>query len=53
MHTLSKFVLGMMGQLRAKPATGNATTGYLPLMAAPGVMHDQRVLLSQTVGYAK
>lgn len=52
MHTLSKFVLGMMGQLRPKPAIGDATTaislpppgkhGGLPLMEALAKRHSAR-----------
>lgn len=52
MNTLTKLVLGMMGQLRAKPAKGNAATsillpppeihGGLPLMDALAVRHSSR-----------
>jgi len=52
MNTLTKLVLGMMGQLRAKPAEGNAATsillpppeihGGLPLMDALAVRHSSR-----------
>lgn len=52
MHTIGKFVLGLMGQLRAKPATGDSATsislplpekqGGLPLMEALAMRHSSR-----------
>ncbi len=52
MNTLTKFVLGMMGQLRHKPATGDAIQsialplpekhGGLPLMEALKLRHSSR-----------
>lgn len=52
MNTLTKFVLGMMGQLRPKPVKGNAATsvslpppekhGGLPLMEALARRHSSR-----------
>lgn len=52
MNTLTKFVLGMMGQLRPKPAIGNAVTsiplplpekhGGLPLMEILTIRHSSR-----------
>jgi len=57
MHTLSKFVLGMMGQLRPKPVTGDATAaislpppgkhGGLPLMEALAKRHSAREFASE------
>jgi SagB-type dehydrogenase family enzyme len=51
-HTISKFVLGMMGQLRPKPSIGDATItislpppdkhGGLPLMEALAKRHSAR-----------
>jgi SagB-type dehydrogenase family enzyme len=56
MHTLSKFVLGMMGRLRPKPVTGDATAaislpspgknGGLPLMEALAKRHSAREFAS-------
>ena len=56
MHTISKFVLGMMGQLRPKPAIGNAATamalpppekhGGIPLMDALAKRHSAREFAS-------
>lgn len=52
MNTLTKFALGMMGQLRPKPSTGNSATtialppparqGGLPLMEALAKRHSSR-----------
>ena len=57
MHTLSKFVLGMMGQLRPKPVTGDAAVaislpppgkhGGLPLMEALAKRHSAREFASE------
>ena len=68
MNTLVKMALGKMGRLRSMRAPGPAAsaitlpaperTGGIPVekraaYAWPGLTHDQEVLLSQTVGYAK
>lgn len=60
MSTLTKLALGMMGQLRPKPALGEASAGLATVIRAwsdreaiaraLGLSHDQQVLLSQTVG---
>lgn len=52
MNTLTKFILGMMGQLRPKPVIGGAVTsiplplpekrGGLPLMEALAIRHSSR-----------
>ena len=52
MHTISKLVLGLMGQLRAKPAVGDSAMsislpppkkqGGLPLMEALLMRHSSR-----------
>lgn len=56
MHTFGKFVLGMMGQLRPKPAVGDAATaialpppekhGGIPLMDALAKRHSAREFAS-------
>ena len=59
MNTLTKLALGMMGQLRAKPATGDSATaialpppeqhGGVPLMEALAQRHSTRDFSSETL----
>lgn len=59
MHTLSKFVLGMMGRLRPKPVTGDATSmislpppdkhSGLPLMEVLAKRHSAREFSSDSL----
>ena len=60
MSMLTKPALGMMGQPRPRPANGRKAGNIVITAAARktrqysiGLTHDQQMLLSQTVGYAK